>query len=417
MKRHLVLSVADQAIVSAFNFALNLFLVRVAAPEEFGVFALVSAASLFAAMVQNAVVNTPLSVHLPIAADAAGKARLLRVFSAANLLLTICLLLVGSVALGIWLGSGQMLTAFSACAYLVTQFVREYYRALLTVDGKLARLLRADAACVVLSITALGGLQWLGDHRWPIVSTVFLVVGAAGALTIAPAALGSGKRSPLRGLAADMARVFAEQRHEIRWSLLGVITTEVQNRGYLYIAAAVFGPATVAQLQAGRILFGPLNLLTNAWARVARPQFAALIGRGDGAGFHHTLTRAFWAFAAFNVAFLGALWFAWPLLSPLVFADKYADLGALVAAWGAANLVSQSRACLGIGAQAMRRFRELSMATIAGAAASVVLVGVACALARPGWLVAPVIAGECLAMLIVMRILRRDRAPRPALIG
>ena len=76
MNRHLTLSIADQGIVSAFNFALNLYLVRVAAPDDFGLFAIVNAASLFAAMVQNAIVNTPLSVHLPAAHDAAVAASL-----------------------------------------------------------------------------------------------------------------------------------------------------------------------------------------------------------------------------------------------------------------------------------------------------------------------------------------------------
>ena len=45
---------------------------------------------------------------------------------------------------------------------------------------------------------------------------------------------------------------------------------------------------------------------------------------------------------------------------------------------------------------------------------ALVLVGVACALGRPGWLVAPVIAGECVAMFFVLRILRRGDAPCPA---
>ena len=421
MSRHLTLSIADQGIVSTFNFALNLYLVRVAAPDDFGLFAIVNAASLFAAMVQNAIVNTPLSVHLPAAHDPGEKGLLLRAFSAVNFALAACVLLIGAAILSWRLGAAALPVAGCACFYLCSQFVREFHRAQLAVEGRLAALLLSDAASAALSAAALAVLHRLdwpllsADPQWRIAPSVFLVVGLAGALTAAPWIAASFKVPSYRRLPGETAQVLKGQLHEIRWSLLGVVTTEIQNRGYLYIAAAVFGPATVALLQAGRILYGPLNLLSAAWARVARPQFAALIARDDASGFRRALARAFRAFTAFNLLFLGALWLAWPLLSPLVFAGKYGDdIAVIVALWGAANLVSQARACLGIGAQALRRFRELSMATIAGAAVSLVLVGVACALGRPGWLIAPVIAGECVAMIFVLRILRRGDAPRPA---
>ena len=76
-------------------------------------------------------------------------------------------------------------------------------------------------------------------------------------------------------------------------------------------------------------------------------------------------------------------------------------------------ILFQSRSCLGIGIQAMRRFRELTLATVAGAALALALAGVICFTGRATWLVGPVIAGECLALLIVIRILRRP-APIPA---
>ncbi|MEO8411787.1 MAG: hypothetical protein ABI478_14565, partial [Propionivibrio sp.] len=83
----LVFSISDQALVSAFNFALNLLLIKLWSPQDFGVFAIVAATSLFAIMLQNALVSTPLAVHLPATADAGEQDLLRRVFGAANLLL------------------------------------------------------------------------------------------------------------------------------------------------------------------------------------------------------------------------------------------------------------------------------------------------------------------------------------------
>ena len=414
MSRRLFYSVADQAVVSAFNFALNLYLIRMALPEEFGVFAIVSAVALFTAMAQNALINTPLAVHLPIALGAEGKTRLRRTFTAANALLSLALLAGSGSVLALWLGHDQPLLAASACFFLVSQFLREYYRSLLAVEGRLAALFSTDLACVVLATGSLTALHVQGTANNTIVPAAFLCLGLAGVTSIAPAALASARMGDWHDLAADMRQVFREQAHEIRWSLLGVITTEVQNRGYVYIAAAVFGPAVVAQLQAGRLLFGPLNLLTSAWSRVARPQLAVLLGRHDTAGFDNTLKRAMQAFAVFNLLFLAALWMAWPTLSALVFKDKYANLGPLVTAWGIANLLFQCRSCLGIGVQAMRRFRELTTATVAGGAVALALTGAACIAGKPAWLIGAVVAGESLALLVVIRILRRP-APIPAI--
>ena len=156
MSRRLTLSIADQGIVSAFNFALNLYLVRVAAPDDFGLFAIVNAASLFAAMVQNAIVNTPLSVHLPAAHDADEKSLLLRAFSAVNLALTACVLLAGAAILAWRLGAAGLPVAGCACFYLFSQFIREFHRAQLAVEGRLAALLSADAACAAPTLAGVG---------------------------------------------------------------------------------------------------------------------------------------------------------------------------------------------------------------------------------------------------------------------
>lgn len=406
MRRRLLISVIDQAVVSAFNFALNLYLIKLWSPADFGFFAVIAATAIFTSMIQNAVINTPLAVHLPVAGSTSQKALLRRVFTAANLLMAILVLVLSWGGLMAWLGTSQMALVIGASLYITTQFIREYYRALLAVEGKLGPLLLADLAYVLLAAGSLGYLRWRDETQWQTVAILLLVLSASGFLTILWH-LVPRKWPAVRGLPGEIIGVFTKQMHEVRWSLLGVITTDIQNRGYIFVAAAVFGPATVAHLQAGRIFFGPLNLLTSAWARVARPQLALLHGQGESARFNATLRLALLSFVAFNVLFLGFLWFAWPILSEFVFGDKYQGLGPLIAAWGVANIAFQIRSCLSIGVQAMRRFRELTLATIYGAILSVAIVAVACYALQPNWLIASVIGGECVAIFIVVRILRK----------
>lgn len=406
MRRKLTLSIIDQGVVSAFNFCLNLYLIKVWTPENFGLFATVAAASIFASMVQNALVNTPLAVHFPSAPSLVEKAVLRRVFSAANLILTILVMLVSWCGLMFWLGTSQTPVVLAATLYVTTQFVREYYRALLAVEGRLGALLAVDLAYVLLVAGALFYLHWRGEASLQTLSVLLLLLSAIGLVTILQHVV-PGKLSALRLLLKEMTEIFAKQMHEIRWSLLGVITTDIQNRGYIFVAAAFFGPTTVAHLQAGRIFFGPLNLLTSAWARVARPHLAALYGKGDAVGFNALLMRALWSFIALNILFLIGLWLIWPYLSAVVFGDKYKGLGMLIAAWGIANLAFQIRSCLGTGVQALRRFRHLTIASIYGAVLSAMLVAAACIINEPLWMIASVIGGECVAIAVVINILRQ----------
>ncbi|MBL8481974.1 MAG: hypothetical protein JNJ60_07260, partial [Rhodocyclaceae bacterium] len=405
MKRALALSVADQALLSAFNFGLNLYLIRAWPPEQFGFFAVLAAAGIFAAMLQNALVNTPLAVHLPVAPGSAERALLRRAFGSANLLLTALVLVLAWALAELSLGGGQALLAALAALHAAAQFLREYYRSRLAVDAHLGALLWSDLAYLLLACGALGAIEYLALPAQQALPLLLGALAGAALLSVAP-----HWRPPhpaaWPALPRELRQVFGAQMHEIRWSLAGVITTDIQNRGYIFVAAAVFGPAAVAHLQAGRLFFGPLNLLSGAWARVARPRLAQCAGQGDQAAFAALLRQAVLLFAALNAAFLGALWLAWPLLAQHVFGDKYRDMGPLIAAWGLANLLFQVRSCLATGVQALRRFRDLTMATLYGALLSALLLAAVCAAAWERGLIASVIAGECVALAVVAAILR-----------
>ena len=125
---------------------------------------------------------------------------------------------------------GQLPLVLGASLYMGTQFLREYYRALLAVDGKLGALLLADLAYVMLAVGSLAYVFWLGDTSKQSVALVLLLLSAAGMSSVVWC-LVPRKWPDLRALPSEMVDVFKKQMHEIRWSLLGVITTDIQNRG------------------------------------------------------------------------------------------------------------------------------------------------------------------------------------------
>ncbi len=91
----LALAVGAQALVSGFHFSLNLTLLRLVTPYDYGVFAFAFVLAMFASAINNALISTPLTVYTPVLKDPAERAQQEYLFSTLNLLLFCALVLCG----------------------------------------------------------------------------------------------------------------------------------------------------------------------------------------------------------------------------------------------------------------------------------------------------------------------------------
>jgi O-antigen/teichoic acid export membrane protein len=196
---------------------------------------------------------------------------------------------------------------------------------------------------------------------------------------------------------------------EASWSLIGVATTEAQNRGYVFVVGAIFGTAAVGSIQAGRVFFGPLNLVTSAWSRVARPYLSVLVEESNSGKFFRLLGVSVLSFIVLNISFSSALWFAWPFLNLHFFGDKYSGVVLTVMLWALATLLFQIRSVCGVGVQACRKFKQLALTTVIGAVVSMAALMWVCWAGMLAWAVSSVIAGEFVAAASIFYILARTR--------
>ena len=90
-------SVAAQGLVSGFHFGLNLVLLRLLTPYEYGIFAFAFVLAMFAAAVNKALISTPLTVYTPIVKDSDERARQEAMFSTLNLALFLALVVAGAL--------------------------------------------------------------------------------------------------------------------------------------------------------------------------------------------------------------------------------------------------------------------------------------------------------------------------------
>lgn len=92
MRSRYILSLIDQAFLSALTFALSFLLIRIWDPGMFGVFALWQAIATFTLGIQNALVVVLLNVYVPAAQSEEEKATTERVLSTINLIIVVAAL-------------------------------------------------------------------------------------------------------------------------------------------------------------------------------------------------------------------------------------------------------------------------------------------------------------------------------------
>src|SRR5690606_33400069 len=122
-------------------------------------------------------------------------------------------------------------------------------------------------------------------------------------------------------------------------------------------------------IEAGRILWAPLQLMGSAWQRVAQPRIAGLVEAGDLATARWLTLAGIGLMVAATAFCGGAIAALWPLIERHLFA-KFSDIGPLVAGWGFVSLLGLSNWSLVVFLNATRRFRLIAMVGIAAATAT-----------------------------------------------
>ncbi|MBU1174398.1 MAG: hypothetical protein KKH72_03265 [Alphaproteobacteria bacterium] len=360
MRKQVVLSILDQAALSAMSLGLNIVLIALASPEQFGHFVLLFSGLIFATSAQNALIFTPLNVLLP-GRDAAEQARQLAMLTTINVL-TITVAALAGLALAALLAAGPWLVAASAL-YYATGLMREYARNLFIVRDNVERALVLDGLQMALAAPAIGGL-WLATD--PVTA---VVGGVSIANLLAMLACRQDFHWDLRHFGRHWSE-YGEHWRQTRWALQGAAQTEAQTRGYVFFTQAWKGPAALATLQAGRVLLAPLILIAGAWGRVARPRLVALFHREPGASGFGVLSGGIVTVTGASMIYGLVILLFWPLIETLVFKDKYPDMSGIVALWWAQALFASINVALGTLLQARQQFRGLALVGMAGAVGS-----------------------------------------------
>jgi hypothetical protein len=271
------LSTIGPVAVSAAHFVASLIFLRLLRPEEFGRFAFLLIVVPFCLSAAGALLGAPASLTRgkdEITAQAEirtlQKVSLL-VSTAAGIVVTALMFLTGAK------GATALLFGLYGAAFTL----RSFFRSLSNVRARLMRVAASDVLYGALLVAGLLGLASVGplDMRG-----AALVLALAALASFAPFGWGDFSEVVRPAGPATFLRYRPMWRDVTRWSLLGVVLTELTANAHAYFVTFISGPGTFGLLALGALFMRPASLVLSALPDIDQPLMTRRIAHGDIGG-------------------------------------------------------------------------------------------------------------------------------------
>jgi O-antigen/teichoic acid export membrane protein len=268
--RRLGWGVADQAISSLTNFAVNIYIVRDLGAVQYGAFALAYVTYGFVLQASRGLATDPLLVRFS-ATDVRTWRR--AVASSSGTALAVGMLASVGTLVGALLMHGPTRLAFLALAFtLPALMLQDSWRFAFFALGRGVQAFINDAVWAVALIVALAILKYAGH---PNVFWFVFVWGASAAVAAAVGPLQAGVAPRLRAV-----REWLSQQRDlgVRYLIEGTSNSAAaQFRNYGI--GAILGLAVLGYLQAANTLMGPFQVVLYGMGLVALPEAVRILHR------------------------------------------------------------------------------------------------------------------------------------------
>lgn len=395
MKIGLLCTFTSQGTLSLLNLFISILLLREQGVEQFGVYSLAFFLGLTCISFQNAVVNSPLSTELNrVRPSSLG--RLLGFYNITNLFYCLIVMAVGwgtALIIGI--------TPAVLILYLLALLMREFWKGVLYCLSDAVLVMWLD---VLFAVLTSGVLVFMTpetvDQALLLIATMMWSFGLV--LLFRPVL------RRFSGLLTSWRFFLRHVWHKARWTLVGVLTTELHSRSYLFLSGSFFGTAAVGSLQSARIPFGPLSLMITAWSRFSRPLLSRWKLESQESRRLQYVWMSMGLFALMNLGFFGVLWLLWDYALEFVFKELEDEVFGMVILWFVLTLFLHLRTLVSVYHQSNNDFRFVSMTGIQGLVVTLVFSSVIIALGDYRWMPLGLVLGEILMLgLLIWPIIKR----------
>jgi len=268
------LSAAGPISVSGAHFAASIIFLHQLAPAEFGMFSFLLVVVPFALSISSGLFGAPLLSALGKAEGMADTTR--RALGEANRLY--CLAAGIATAGLMYFSNVDAASSLLLGCYGATMAFRWFAR---STAYNANSAVRAAASDFVYSAALLAGLMFLaatGEMSLERTTVVLLLSALIAVLPFGWVFLKSQLRAPMPAFASVYAPIW---RDVTRWSLMGVVLSEMTANAHAYLVTFISGAHAFALLAIGSLMMRPLSLVLSALPDRERPVMARALAAGD----------------------------------------------------------------------------------------------------------------------------------------
>ena len=368
------IAIVEQGLFSILNLGVTLLLGRLLAPEQFGAAVVWFAVAYVLVSVQNAVSISHVQVLPTGAGTDPARLETERIMLAATAVFLVLVAVIVAIAAAWLKASGSPFGVMAAVLFVPAYLLQQYVRLLCFSRGEALTAAHQTGLVLVLAVVLLG-LGYVGfselsaEHVLGLLGAAYGVIGLLGLWRACRGLIGDTLRL---GHFWTLLKRYIEFARHSAWIFLGVISTELLARFYVFAAGAAYGPATLALLSFSQTFLRPVPLLASSWSLAARGDLVARRDRQDGRGFSRMLILAAVGGLAVSALWSAAVFAGWPLITDSLFEGKYAEAQWMLPLWGLSVAFGFVQVVVSTGLQVLKAFKPLA---IANAAASLVAAG------------------------------------------
>jgi hypothetical protein len=390
--------------VSGAHFVASLIFLHRLPPADFGLFSFLLVVVPFCLSMSSGLLGAPLVKA--IGSSKAVEEVQLGAFRKVNQLFCLGAGLVTATLM--WTSHTGLAAALALGGYGAVMSLRWFSRFNAYVDNQAGRAAGSD---LVYSAALLAGLFALVAANDLSLLTASLVLLGSALLSVPVFGGAFLRQQILPGSRGSLAIYGPIWRDVTRWSLLGVVLSEMTANAHAYFVTFLSGPKAFALLAIGSLLMRPVFLVLQALPDRERPTIARYLAAGDFSSANRT--RIEFRFAAV------AMWLATVTLAaailkwfPQLFVRKGFDgteIWIVVAAWALIVAARAIRAPEAVFLQAAGEFNALARTGVAASIVSVAVTPILLVLFGPIASLGGILGGELVNTVQIMALMRAWR--------
>ncbi len=177
--------------------------------------------------------------------------------------------------------SPDPVTLFLFALYGASYTLRSFGRSYANVHGRIEQVALSDIAYAVPLVAGLGALAIGGVLTMQAAALVLVAATLAGFI---PFGLGFAVDLSRAALAPTLSAYRPMWQDVTRWSLLGVVLTELASNCHAYLVTFIAGPGAFGLLALGALFMRPAALVLGALPDIDQPVMTRRIAAGDFKG-------------------------------------------------------------------------------------------------------------------------------------